>query len=104
MRQYRGYAFFLAGALLFLALSACGGGETPPPERAAPPAALKLALRPITDVLPFYLAQEKALYPKLHERVGTGSPASAPPLDEMWETWRAITAAADVYLDDRSYR
>jgi hypothetical protein len=37
--------------------------------------------------------------PGLHERVGTGQPGSAPGWDEMWEVWRAITAAADRYLD-----
>jgi uncharacterized damage-inducible protein DinB len=37
--------------------------------------------------------------PGLNDRVGTGKPASTPPLDEMWAAWRTITAAADEYLD-----
>ena len=37
--------------------------------------------------------------PGLVDRVGTGRPASTPPLGEMWSTWRAVTAAADAYLD-----
>ena len=37
--------------------------------------------------------------PGLNERVGFGKPASTPPLGEMWETWRRVTAAADDYLD-----
>jgi hypothetical protein len=45
------------------------------------------------------VAQDTKLYPDLHKRVGTGYPASTPPLDEMWEAWRAITAAADPFLD-----
>ena len=44
-------------------------------------------------------AQEKTLAPHLNDLVGYGKPASTPPLDEMWEVWHAITAAADVYLD-----
>lgn len=45
------------------------------------------------------MAQEQALFPDLHRLVGTGRPASTPPLDEMWDTWRAITRTADTYLD-----
>ena len=37
--------------------------------------------------------------PGLHNLVGFRQPASTPPLDEMWSAWRAITAAADPYLD-----
>lgn len=47
-----------------------------------------------------YLAQGKRLHPELRELVGTGRPASAPPLDEMWQAWREVTAQADKYLDD----
>ena len=45
------------------------------------------------------LAQERPLYPDLYKLVGYGQPATTPPLDEMWATWRAITEAADSYLD-----
>lgn len=45
------------------------------------------------------LAQGKALYPELNDRVGYGKPPSTPPLHEMWSLWKEITAAADVYLD-----
>jgi hypothetical protein len=44
-------------------------------------------------------AQGKTLFPDLNDRVGYGKPASTPPLAEMWEVWRAVTAQADVYLD-----
>lgn len=44
-------------------------------------------------------AQGRELYPDLHSLVGWGSPASTPPLNEMWEMWRTITRAADPYLD-----
>jgi hypothetical protein len=37
--------------------------------------------------------------PGLDERVGSGKPASTPPVGEMWAAWRAVTAAADAYLD-----
>ena len=37
--------------------------------------------------------------PGLNDLVGSGKPASAPPLNEMWAAWRNITLAADPYLD-----
>ena len=43
--------------------------------------------------------QGKTLVPGLHELVGTGKPASTPPLAEMWAAWETITQAADTYLD-----
>jgi uncharacterized damage-inducible protein DinB len=45
------------------------------------------------------VAQGRNLAPALNELVGYGQPASTPPLDEMWETWRTVTAAADEFLD-----
>jgi hypothetical protein len=39
------------------------------------------------------------LVPGLNALVGFGQPASTPPLGEMWDAWRAVTAAADPYLD-----
>jgi hypothetical protein len=46
-----------------------------------------------------YFAQERIVVPGLNDRVGFGKPASTPSLDEMWEIWRTVTAAADEYLD-----
>jgi hypothetical protein len=45
------------------------------------------------------LAQRRVLFQSLHDRVGYGQPASTPPLGEMWDVWRTVTAAADDYLD-----
>jgi hypothetical protein len=45
------------------------------------------------------LAQGQNLVPDLNDRVGYGKPASTPPLAEMWDTWRTVTAAADRFLD-----
>lgn len=45
------------------------------------------------------LAQGEVPFPELNERVGTGKPASTPPLEEMWEIWRQITTRADLYLN-----
>ena len=45
------------------------------------------------------IAQGLNLAPSLNDLVGFGRPASTPPLDEMWATWRTITAAADEFLD-----
>jgi len=46
-----------------------------------------------------YLAQEKVVAPGLNDLVGSGKPASTPPLEEMWETWRRVTTTADPFLD-----
>jgi len=46
-----------------------------------------------------YLAQGKQLAPGLRQLVGTGRPASTPPLAEMRSAWQTITTEADVYLD-----
>lgn len=45
------------------------------------------------------LGQGQNLAPGLNDLVGYGKPASTPPLGEMWDTWRTVTAAADAYLD-----
>jgi uncharacterized damage-inducible protein DinB len=45
------------------------------------------------------VAQDKVIFPDLYNLVGTGKPASTPPLDEMLAAWQEITAAADPYLD-----
>lgn len=37
--------------------------------------------------------------PELYELTGYGRPASTPPLDDMWQAWQEITAAADHYLE-----
>lgn len=44
-------------------------------------------------------AQGKTVVPGLNEKVGFGRPPSTPPLEEMWAAWRAITDAADAFLD-----
>jgi hypothetical protein len=45
------------------------------------------------------VAQGRVVVPNLHKLVGSGRPASTPPLEEMWAAWRAVTEAADAYLD-----
>jgi uncharacterized damage-inducible protein DinB len=44
-------------------------------------------------------AQDRIMVPDLNDLVGSGKPASTPPLNEMWTAWQNITEAADVYLD-----
>jgi len=46
-----------------------------------------------------YLAQGKNVVSGLNELVGFGKPATTPPLDEMWETWRRVTTTADPFLN-----
>jgi hypothetical protein len=45
------------------------------------------------------LAGGRIVAPGLNDLVGFGKPASTPPLTEMWKAWRAVTAAADPFLD-----
>jgi hypothetical protein len=49
-----------------------------------------------------YYAQGQLPVPEIDERFAYGSPASTPPFDEMLAAWRAITAAADPWLDSRT--
>jgi hypothetical protein len=44
-------------------------------------------------------AQGKMVVPRVNELTAYGKPATTPPLDDMWSDWRAVTAAADTYLD-----
>lgn len=44
-------------------------------------------------------AQGLNIAPQLSALVGTGRPASTPPLDEMWSLWREITATSEEYLN-----
>lgn len=44
-------------------------------------------------------AQGENLYPELNDLVGTGRPASTPPLAEMWEAWQGVTSTADRFLE-----
>ncbi len=43
--------------------------------------------------------RQPPLFPEIAEGFAFGAPASTPPLGEMLAAWRAITAAADPYLD-----
>jgi hypothetical protein len=45
------------------------------------------------------LAQGRDVAPGLRERVGYGRPDTGPPWKEMWESWRSVTTAADLYLE-----
>jgi len=44
------------------------------------------------------LGQDKLLHPNLNGLVGSGKPASTPPLAEMLDVWYSITTEADLYL------
>lgn len=43
-------------------------------------------------------AQGQIILPEINE-LGFGKPASAPPLEEMWQAWHTITQAAEPYLN-----
>lgn len=46
-----------------------------------------------------YFAQDQILYPEIDKGFAYGAPASTPPLKEVLKAWKAITAAADPWLD-----
>ena len=46
-----------------------------------------------------FAAQGHLVVPGLNDLVGSGKPASTPPLDEMWAAWHTVTQASDKYLD-----
>ena len=43
--------------------------------------------------------QGKILFPEIEKNFAYGAPASTPPLKEMLAAWKAITSAADPWLD-----
>jgi hypothetical protein len=43
--------------------------------------------------------QDRKLLPELDTLFCYGCPAITPPLDEMWTAWKAVTTAADPFLD-----
>lgn len=45
------------------------------------------------------LGQNKIVAPGLNDLVGTGKPASTPPLEEMWAAWRLVTDTAEPFLE-----
>jgi len=47
-----------------------------------------------------FLAQDQNVAGDLHKLVGTGRPATTPPLADMWGVWQRVTTAADPYLDE----
>src|SRR5438445_6474060 len=46
-------------------------------------------------------AQGETVVPEV-KQFGYGKPLAVPPLDEAWAWWRAVTRAADPYLDSLS--
>ncbi|HLC03630.1 MAG TPA: DinB family protein [Anaerolineales bacterium] len=50
----------------------------------------------------FYYAQGQLPFPEVNAQFAYGAIASTPPLDEVLEAWRTITAAADPWLDSRT--
>jgi uncharacterized damage-inducible protein DinB len=46
-----------------------------------------------------HFGQDKMPFPNINESFAYGAPASTPPLKEVLSAWKAITAAADPWLD-----
>jgi hypothetical protein len=49
-----------------------------------------------------FRAQGRMPFPELNEQFAYGAPASTPPLAETWAVWRAVTEAADSWLDGQT--
>lgn len=63
MRKYfRLFTLICLAALFAVALMACGSSATTAPEVAAEPVALKIAVLPVLDALPMYVAQQAGLF------------------------------------------
>jgi len=46
-----------------------------------------------------HFGQDKMLFSDINQSFAYGAPASTPPLEEVLSAWKAITAAADPWLD-----
>jgi DinB superfamily len=46
-----------------------------------------------------FRGQGQMLLPQINELFAYGAPASTPALDDIWQAWNTITAAADPWLD-----
>jgi hypothetical protein len=46
-----------------------------------------------------YRGQGEYLIPEVNEQFAYGAPGFTPPLASVWKSWKAITAAADLWLD-----
>jgi NitT/TauT family transport system substrate-binding protein len=92
MTAHRGLTHCLLAALLALALLSCGEGEQPgektadtsiSPDKLSP---LKLALLPIVDVLPFYLAEEQGWFAEAGVEVTAVPVSSALERDQLLQS------------------
>jgi NitT/TauT family transport system substrate-binding protein len=88
MRLYRSFVFILA---LGLILSACSSP--------AAPATLKIAVLPIIDTLPMYVAQQEGLFAKHGVTVEFVSAASAPERDQLLAAGQADGAVNEILAD-----
>lgn len=77
----------LAVALLGILLSACNPASPPTPQ--GEPVTLRLAVIPVIDVLPMFVAQAEGLYAKHGVRVNLIPVASAPERDQILQAGQA---------------
>lgn len=77
----------VAFALLSMILSACGSSSTPAPT--AEPVTLKLAVIPVIDTLPMFVAQAEGLYAKHGVNAKLVPVASAPERDQLLQAGQA---------------
>jgi NitT/TauT family transport system substrate-binding protein len=76
------YKLFVFILVLGFALSACGS-PAPAPQAAAESVTLKIAVLPIIDTLPMYIAQQEGLFAKHGVNVEFVPVASAPERDQL---------------------
>jgi NitT/TauT family transport system substrate-binding protein len=81
--------FLILFTLLGLLLSACGAPNTPVMPLAAEPVTLKIAVIPVIDTLPMFVAEAEGLYAKYGVKAELIPVASAPERDQLLQAGQA---------------
>ncbi len=81
--------FLILFALLGMILGACGTPSTPVVAPAAEPVTLKLAVIPVIDTLPMFVAEAEGLYARHGVKVELVPVASAPERDQLLQAGQA---------------
>jgi NitT/TauT family transport system substrate-binding protein len=87
--HFRSIAFSFLAAMAVLLSAACGPAAAPLPEATNEPVTLKIALLPVLDALPMYVAQQAGLFEENGVRVEFIPVPSAPERDQVVSSGQA---------------
>jgi NitT/TauT family transport system substrate-binding protein len=87
--HFRSIAFSFLAAVAVLLSTACGSSTAPPLEGSTEPVNLKIALLPVLDALPMYVAQQAGLFELNGVRVEFIPVPSAPERDQVVSSGQA---------------